>query len=166
MSKLNERQVIFHSLHQQYLPMVKQLCLGYVRGDMQLAEDLTQEVFINTWHGLEKFRNDASYKTWIYRITVNTCLLYLRSSKKLHDTFELDDLHTEAPERVEQVEDHYQSLYKAIGALPHIERLIMMMILEELTYEEIGAITGINAIHLRVKIHRIKKKMRQLVKQD
>lgn len=166
MSANKERQLIFGSLHQQYLPMVKQLCMGYVKGDMQHAEDLTQEVFINIWHGLDKFRNDASYKTWIYRITVNTCLLHLRSVNKLQSTVELHEVHSEAPERIEKTEERYQSLYKAIGELPHMERLIMMMMLEELAYEEIGAITGINAIHLRVKIHRVKKKIRQLIKQD
>lgn len=60
----------------------------------------------------------------------------------------------------------YQSLYRAIGELPHLERLIMMLLLEELSYEEIGTVTGLSAVHLRVKIHRIKKTMRRLLKQE
>jgi RNA polymerase sigma-70 factor (ECF subfamily) len=161
-----EKKIVFESLHQQYLSMVKQLCLGYVRGDMQRAEDLTQEVFINIWNGLDKFRRDASYKTWIYRIAVNTCLLHLRDTNKRQPTTELLEIHDDRAHPVENNEAIYQSLYNAIGELPHLERLIMMLILEELSYAEIGAITGISAVHLRVKIHRIKKKMRQLLNQE
>lgn len=160
-----EKEAIFKSLHNEYLPMVKQLCLGYVKGDRQRAEDLTQEVYINIWNGLDKFRKDASYKTWIYRIAVNTCLLHLRDRAKQKPTSELQGIQDEMSEMVENDEAKYQSLYTAIGILPHMERLIMMMILEELTYDEIGSITGISAVHLRVKIHRIKKKMRQLITQ-
>ena len=75
MSASTDRHQFFKGLHEQYYPMVKQLCLGYMKGDTYAAEDITQEVFINIWNGLEKFRSDASYKTWIYRIAINTCLL-------------------------------------------------------------------------------------------
>lgn len=146
--------------------MVRQLCLGYVKGDRQWAEDLTQEVFINIWNGLDGFRKDASYKTWIYRIAVNKCLLHLRATCKRQHTTELGEAHEVMAEAEHASADSYAALYTAIGELPHLERLIMMMILDELTYEEIGSITGINAVHLRVKIHRIRKKMRQLIKQD
>jgi RNA polymerase sigma-70 factor (ECF subfamily) len=161
-----EKETVFKSLHDEYLPMVMQLCLGYVKGDRQGAEDLTQEVYINIWNGLEKFRRDASYKTWIYRIAVNTCLLHLRDRHKQEPAAELQDVQDDMADMVENNEGIYQSLYTAIGELPHLERLIMMMILDELSYEEIGSITGISAVHLRVKIHRIKKKMRQLIKQE
>ncbi|HUC81118.1 MAG TPA: sigma-70 family RNA polymerase sigma factor [Flavisolibacter sp.] len=160
------KEAEFESLHKEYLPMVKQLCLGYVKGDRQRAEDLTQEVYINIWNGLDKFRRDASYKTWIYRIAVNTCLLHLRHSAKQKPVSELQEIHDGMPEPVDRNEDSYKFLYTAIGELPHLERLIMMMLLDELSYEEIGTITGISAVHLRVKIHRIKKKMRQLIKQE
>lgn len=166
MENLKDRKLVFESLHQQYFSMVRQLCLGYMKGDKDAAQDTAQEAFINIWNGLDKFRSEASYKTWIYRITVNTCLLSIRSSNKLQPTTELSDVHQEAPQEVKKGDEGYESLYRAIGELPHLERLIIMMVLEELSYEEITAITGISAVHLRVKIHRIKKKMRQLIKQE
>jgi RNA polymerase sigma-70 factor (ECF subfamily) len=165
MSQSENRVSIFEGLHQQYFAMVKQLCLGYVKGDQDAAQDLTQEVFISIWNALSTFRKEASYKTWIYRITINTCLLHIRDSSKRKPILELDEVH-HLPSSMDIRDGSYTNLYAAIGTLPELDRLIMMLLLEELSYTEIAAITGMNAVHLRVKIHRIKKKMRQLIQQD
>ncbi|HZI01209.1 MAG TPA: RNA polymerase sigma factor [Flavisolibacter sp.] len=165
MSESVNRLSIFEGLHQQYFAMVKQLCLGYMKGDQDAAQDLTQEVFISIWNALDGFRKEASYKTWIYRITVNTCLLHIRDSNKRKPMLELDEVHY-LPNSTDIRVESYANLYEAIGTLPELDRLIMMLLLEELTYTEIAVITGMNAVHLRVKIHRIKKKMRQLIQQD
>lgn len=166
MSASKDRHGLFEGLHERYYKMVKQLCLGYMKGDTYAAEDIAQEVFINIWNGLETFRSDSSYKTWIYRIAMNTCLLYIRSNAKRQATHELNEIHLEKQQEVFYNEERFQALYKAIGELPPVDRLVMMMVLEELPYEEIGSITGISQVHLRVKIHRAKNKLRQLIKQD
>src|SRR5436309_12088425 len=72
----------FESFYLEYQPMVLQLCLGYMKGDIDLANDISQEVFMNVWIALPGFKAASSIKTWIYRITVNTCLLYIRNVKK------------------------------------------------------------------------------------
>src|ERR671912_409687 len=88
-----DNELLFESLHQEYRSMVLQMCLGFMKGDEDLAKDLSQQVFINTWQALGKFRNASSYKTWIYRITVNTCLNYIRD-KKDNLQVRIDDEHT------------------------------------------------------------------------
>lgn len=163
MSNAENKKVLFTQLYDLYFPMVRQLCLGYVQGDGHAAEDLSQDVFINIWNGLEKFRNASSYKTWVYRITVNTCLLYLRTNQKRQRTMELKEVGFEKGEEYSKDEEQYQMLYQSIGELLPLERLIIMMVLDELTYEEIGAILGISQVHLRVKIYRVKNKMRQII---
>ena len=174
MSDQSRLKSLFESLHLQYYAMVLQMSLGYMKGDPELARDMAQEVFINIWNALAKFKGEASYKTWIYRITVNTCLLYIRSNKKkqttsLEETSYVDKIEnsgssgSSGSSGIET--DQHQALYRAIGALPELDRLVMMMILDELEYDEISKITGINAINLRVKIHRIKKKIAQLLKE-
>ena len=80
MSDQSRLKSLFESLHLQYYAMVLQMSLGYMKGDSELARDMAQEVFINIWNALAKFKGESSYKTWIYRITVNTCLLYIRSN--------------------------------------------------------------------------------------
>ena len=168
MSDQSRLKSLFESLHLQYYAMVLQMSLGYMKGDPELARDMAQEVFINIWNALAKFKGEASYKTWIYRITVNTCLLYIRSNKKkqttsLEETSYVNKIESSGSSGTET--DQHHALYRAIGALPELDRLVMMMILDELEYDEISKITGINAINLRVKIHRIKKKIAQLLKE-
>ena len=161
MSNPVSHKELLESLYKQYHPMVLQMCLGYMKGDHDLAKDIVQEVFINIWNALSGFKGEASHKTWIYRITVNTCLLYLRSSKRPEKTALQDVGEPERLELVEREKDEHQALYSAIGELPQLDRLIIMMVLEELEYDEISKITGISSINLRVKIHRAKKKMRE-----
>ena len=163
MSLSTEQKKLYESLYQKHYPMVLQMCLGYMKGDSDVAQDLTQEVFINIWNALSSFKGEAQYKTWIYRITVNTCLLYIRDNKK-RQTLSLEEVpYGTVHKTSDQDEDQYANLYKTIGALPQIERLIMMLLLEELDYGEIAQITGLSSINLRVKIHRIKKKMKPLL---
>ena len=123
-----DSRALFESLHRDYHPMVFQLCLGFVRGDHDISKDLAQEVFINTWNALEKFKGASSYKTWIYRITVNTCMKYIRDKKdKHHIPIEVGD-QALAESGLDQ--ETHQSLYYAIGQLNEVDRLIMMMILD------------------------------------
>lgn len=155
---------LFESLHADYYSMVHQMCLGFMKGDSDLAKDLTQEAFINTWRSLDKFKGDSSYKTWIYRITVNTCLKYLRDHKK-DVQLSQETLASEVSEE-NSVDDNHQALYRAIGKLPDLDRLIIMMVLDELEYEEIAKVVGISEGNLRVKIHRIKKNLKKILENE
>lgn len=152
----------FESIYCQYHPMVLQMCLGFVKGDTDTAKDIAQEVFISVWKNLEKFRGASSYKTWIYRITVNSCLQYVKKDKKVQKvaTTEIAEQSSTEVNNDQQI----QNLYKAIGQLKEIDRLIIMMVLENQDYDSISEVIGVNAINLRVKIHRIKKRLEKILK--
>lgn len=152
---------VFEQLHQQYYAMVNMVCLGFMKGEKDQANDLSQEVFINIWNALDKFRNESSYKTWIYRITVNTCLQYLRKQKKI---IKLPAENAEFIQAPALADKQYKSLYIAIGQLNEIERLIIVMVLEEIPYDEISKVMGITETNLRVKIHRIKASLKKILK--
>jgi len=156
----------FKTLHSQYLGMVMNMCRGFMKGDMDMASDLVQEVFINVWNALPAYRAEASYKTWIYRITVNTCLLQIRKDKnKIKVPLEAVVNVVEQNANTTQV-DNEKILYRAIGQLDEVERLTIMMVLEEVEYEEIARIMGITENNLRVKIHRIKTKLKNLIENE
>ena len=72
----------FKNIYEDNYPKVLRLCLGYCNGNEPQAKDLAQEVFIKVWDNLKTFREEASLSTWIYRITVNTCLVHIRNNKK------------------------------------------------------------------------------------
>lgn len=162
MTNSREFKRMFESVHRDFYPMVLQLCIGYMKGDLDTAKDIAQDVFVNAWNSFEKFRGDSSYKTWIYRIAVNTCLLHIRNRKNKR-SMPLDEVPALTTEPQSATADQHAALYGAIGKLDEIDRLIIMMVLEELDYSEIEKIMGINSIHLRVKIHRIRKKLKQLL---
>ncbi len=159
---MNDLRSSFESLHISYQPMVRQMCMGFMKGDREMADDLAQEVFINVWNALPSFRGESSHKTWIYRITVNTCLQQIRKGKK-----ELKVPIEHATNAVHDASDHEEeraaALMKAIGQLEEVDRLIIMMVLDELEYEEIARVMGISENNLRVKIHRIKGRIKTLL---
>jgi len=138
--------------------------LGYLKGDRIQADDVVQEVFIKIWQNLDKFRGASSYKTWIYRITVNSCLSFINTSKK-EKKQNLNGLseNLEAQESTVSETDEAQTLYTAIGKLAETDRLIIMMVLEGQDYDTIGEVMGINPSNVRVKIHRIKKRLKKLL---
>jgi RNA polymerase sigma factor (sigma-70 family) len=153
----------FESLHSQYQPMVLHLCKGFVKGDRDQAYDLSQEVFINTWNSLPTFRGESSEKTWIYRITVNTCLMWIRKEKKVMKTGWRESGADTIADPHEPQHEQIDKLYKAIGELEEVDRLVIMLVLDELEYEEISRVIGITENNLRVKVHRIKQRLKILM---
>lgn len=144
--------------------MVFQLCLGFLKGNAAQAKDLSQEAFIQVWNNLGKFREDSSSKTWIYRITVNTCLNFLKKEKlKAERIGEAIQDQPSATESLSTETDPIKALYAAMAGLSEIDRLITGMLLEEVPNAEMANILGINEGNLRVKIHRIKLRLKKLM---
>lgn len=144
--------------------MVLQLCLGFLKGDSDQAKDLTQEVFIQVWNNLSKFRQDATPKTWIYRITVNTCLNFLKKQKNKDQKLGEILRDQETTEEINFTEtDPSKMLFEAMAHLSEIDRLVTGLLLEDVPQEEIATILGISDGNLRVKIHRIKLRLKKLI---
>ena len=77
-----DQKTAFEELYKRHYNQVLRLCLGYVAGDQNLALDLVQEVYIKVWEHWDSFKGNSQRSTWLYRITVNTCLQQLRHHKK------------------------------------------------------------------------------------
>ena len=154
------QQEEFTNLYNEYGEGIKKLCLGYT-ADAVLAQDLLQETFIAVWNNMQKFRADAKWSTWIYRIAVNTCLTHLR--RKTAITVDIDNSNAVMlPDDINTKEQEVQLLYKCISQLQETERVIITLVLEDKPYDEIASITGITEVNLRVKIYRIKKQLTQI----
>jgi DNA-directed RNA polymerase specialized sigma24 family protein len=98
---------------------------------------------------------------------VNTCLNYVKkeSKKRTLSTLEIEN-QTANVATEKTIDDQIPKLYNAIGQLKKIDRLIIMMVLENQDYESISEVIGINPINVRVKIHRIKKRLEKILKND
>ncbi len=163
---MKEQKEKFTAIYNEYRAMVMQVCMGFVNGDIELASDLMQDIFINVWNALPGYRGDASYKTWIYRITVNSCLGYIRKHRGIYKVSYENNKETGMNFTEEVEKNSYGTLYKAIGKLSEIDRLIIMMVLDEMEYDEISKVMGISYTTLRVKIHRIKERLKKIIKQS
>lgn len=154
----------FNEIYKENFAKVHRLCLGYFSGDLALAEDTAQEVFVKVWEHLPGFREEAAVSTWVYRIAVNTCLLYLRkpSTKKETKLHKLPEKQEEAYNA--ETEDQLKKMYACIHRLDEKSKLITLMLLEGTAYNEIAQVIGISEENLRVKIHRIKKNLTNCVK--
>jgi RNA polymerase sigma-70 factor, ECF subfamily len=131
----------------------------------QDREDLYQEIVFQIWRALPTLKQPNFADTWLYRIAMNTAISHVRKSTASKKTKAGSAL-----ERLEEVPDHRQqgersassevdALYSAIGKLDKVERAVITLFLEELSYEQIGEIMGLSASHVGVMLHRAKKKV-------
>jgi len=158
-----EQSPYFEEIYQANYQRVIRICMGYVKGDETLAKDLAQEVFIKVWENLTSFRNESSIATWIYRITVNTCLLQLRNRKFSSDLKALETINEEGVDTAPK-ESQLKQMYACIGKLNEDNKAIIILVLEGLAQQEIAEIMGISHEAVRVRIHRIKNSLTKCVK--
>lgn len=153
----NERD--FASLIKQHSRIINKVSYFYANDKLPF-DDLRQEIYVNIWLGLKQFRGDSKMSTWIYRVAVNSALMALRSSKPKIETVSLNfgllDISSEADD-VQR--ENLQALQSLINRLEDIEKAIMLLWLDEHSYDEIADIIGLKRNTVAVKIHRIKDKL-------
>ena len=154
----------FDELYRTHRRRVARLCLGYCGGDAATADDLLQEVFLRVWLNLSEFRNEAALSTWLYRICVNTCLQWVRTAKRRPEQpgLALPDVPAPAPDAQAA---QLARLHRALARLPEADRLLMMLVLDDLPYARIAEICDQTEGNIRVRLHRIRQRLTQLVQQ-
>ena len=129
--------------------------------DQDEVNDLFQETLINLWRGFDGFQGKCDVKTWIWRVSLNTCLTFERKKKRRMDTLPLTmdiNLFTDTDDDTRQV----QMLYRRINKLGMLDRAIILLWLENMSYEEIGEIIGISTKNVSVKLVRIKEQLKKM----
>lgn len=128
-------------------------------------EDLFQEILLQLWRAYGSFKGDAKISTWMYRVALNTAISGFRKSSRRPQTSELDSTAFKAIAEFPspEIEENKQLLYRAIALLSDLERAIIMLYLEEHSYDEIAEIIGITSNYVGVKISRIKSKLKDIL---
>ena len=135
-------------------------------------DDLYQEILLQIWRGLPALKETQFANTWLYRVAINTAISFVRKRASRSDRvvhFEHADL-TRAIESRQTTEennnDRIADLYTAIYKLDPLEKALVTLFLEDLTYEQIADATGISATNVGVMLHRAKKKLSSLMKEE
>lgn len=143
---------------------IYRICRVYASPPME-PQDLFQEVTFQAWKSYAGFRGDASGSTWIYRIALNVCMQLKSKNERMNGlTTRLDAIQYQLSEPTEE-DERFKLLKKCISELNEADRSIMVLYLEEMTYKEIGNITGISENHVAVKMKRIRAKLTQCITQ-
>ncbi len=144
----------------QHKGSIYTVCYMFSSNPDEIA-DLYQDILANLWSGFEKFRGDSKLNTWIYRVSMNTCLMLQRKKKRRPESIPLSvdlNLFEDNDEGTRQI----ALLYKRINKLDKFDKAIVLLWLESLTYEEIGEILGISAGNVSVRLVRIREQLKKM----
>lgn len=150
---INEHQNIFHKICNVYCD------------NKEDKEDLFQEILLQLLKSFPRFRGESKVTTWLYSVALNTALTRNRNKSKRPETtaFDLRLFDRQEPHNIEEQERSAQ-LHAAIQLLNDVEKAIVSLYMEDMSYKEIADITGISESNVGVRLNRIKDKLRNIIK--
>lgn len=165
---MNKKEEKFREVINDNKDRINSICRYYSSTDED-QKDMYQEVLINIWKSLDSFRGDAQLSTWIYRVAVNTAMgfankeirrqkIFLDKNDHLQNLMDVDE------SVIKQKEKLYETLENQINQLSVIDKIIITLVLESVGHKEIASVIGITEPNVRVKIHRIKNELKEVLK--
>ena len=154
----------FIKLINEHQGLIHKVCIMY-ESDRDVRNDLFQEIVLQLWRSFNSFRGESKITTWMYRIALNTAISGYRKQTRNVKTEDLNEMHFNISEQygADDVEENVQKLQWAIRQLSDIERAMVMMALEEISYDEIAETIGITQNNVRVRMNRIREKLRRIM---
>lgn len=154
----------FVELLEKHQNIAHKICRLYTN-NQDAHNDLFQEITIQLWKAYPKFRGDAKFSTWMYRVGLNTAITLYRKSKRTIKTqeFETVAFKIKSVDYDDTEEQQLKLLYKAVHQLNDIEKALVLLYLEDKNYSEISQTLGITEVNARVKMNRVKKKLRTIL---
>lgn len=156
---MEKKQTIdFERLVMEHKSTIYSVCYMFTETKLE-ADDLFQEVLISLWQGKDYYRGDSSLRSWVYRVSMNTCISYKRKKrvKTIPLEFSADSMAADSPGNKQS-----RMLHERISKLEPFDRAIVLLWLEDMPYDEIAAIVGISAKAVGVRLVRIKEKLKNL----
>jgi RNA polymerase sigma-70 factor (ECF subfamily) len=161
----------FLALVNENRPRILKICRVYA-WNREDQDDLYQEILVQIWRSLPSLKEAAHADTWLYRVALNTAITFLRKRAARKSAFTLTLDHQE----IRRVADEQQgasqedsaqlsALYEAIAKLDEVEKALITLFLEDLSYEQMAEVLGVSASHIGVMLHRVKKKLSALTQE-
>ena len=150
----------FTKMVKEYRKTIYTVCYFFSK-DTEEVNDLYQEILINLWRGFPNYRGESSLKTWIWRVSLNTCSNQERKKKSRIQTVPLSidiDLYNDDDAGSRQI----QMLYDRINQLDVFDRAIILLWLENMTYQDIADVVGISVSNVTTRLFRIKEQLKTM----
>jgi len=129
-------------------------------------QDLFQDILVQLWQSFPKFNHKSKFSTWMYRVALNTAIAQFRKEKKNPEDATPDfPLNIPEDESYQEKENRRSLVHKAINRLSKAEKAIIILYMDDYSYEEISEISGITISNVGVKINRIKTKLQKILKE-
>ena len=156
---MDNKETDFSRIVREHKSTIYTVCYMFSK-DKQEADDLFQEVLVKLWQGYDSFQGKSDLRTWIYRVSLNTCISIDRKKKrrKTQPLLEGIDLFDKNDADNRQTD----MLHERIGRLQPFDRAIVLLWLENMSYDEIAQIVGISVKNVSVKLYRIKEQLKQM----
>lgn len=148
----------FLAVMDEHKGLVYKVCYMYAE-DADHLKDLYQEVAANIWQGLPGFRGEARLSTWIYRIAINTCVSFMRHNGRDASTSSLGDDACRVADDSYEHSERLKAMYELIGLLGKLDKALIMLWLDEFSYDEIAAMTGLTRNNVATRLHRIRNRL-------
>lgn len=159
MNRNDEATSRYLDLVERQRRVIYKVCYMYATSKDHL-NDLYQEVLANIWQGLPKFRGESLESTWVYRIALNTCVSYFRRNDRHSGHLSMADIpdiadDSDSAEHLQQL----KQMYRMIAELPALDKALIMMWLDEYSYDDIAEASGLTRANVASRLLRAKRKL-------
>jgi RNA polymerase sigma factor (sigma-70 family) len=162
---MDSKEILFLQTITQNKGMLFKICRIY-QDDAEDRDDLLQEIILQLWKVFDSYRGESKITSWMYRVALNTAIVFFKKQKRRPDSEQL------APgfDRAEDVsaarekEEQLALFYKAVQQLNKVEKALIYLYMEDQPYEEIAATLGITEVNVRVRLNRVKNKLKDIIK--
>lgn len=156
----SEHERIFREWLSAHRGILAHVARGFA--DATDRDDLIQEMMLAVWHAIPSFRGDASASTFMYRVAQNTALTWRRRIRRQPCTETLEEsVHAAAP--VSAKVDRSEQLYAAIRRLPELDRALVLLYLDEISYRDMALMLGMSESNIGVRLNRIRRRLAGMI---
>lgn len=154
----------FIRIIEEHKKIIYKVCSFYCKSEMD-KEDLFQEIVLRLWKGFTSFEGKSKISTWIYKVSMNTAITVNRFNERRPKLSSLENQEFTIMKEIPNLDlnEEISFLIACINELNDLEKAIIHLYLDEISYQEIGAIVGISTSNVATKISRIKIKLKNII---
>lgn len=161
---MDETEQKFMTLLDAHRNIIYKVCLMFSDNNDGL-NDIYQDVVLNLWRSFPEFRGDSKASTWIYRIALNTCVSQIRKVKRQPQLMPITLNVASIIDDADEYQARVRELYNLIGKLATLDRALILLWLEERSYDEMAEMLGLSKSNIGVRLNRIREKLKRMSNQ-